>query len=296
MDHIQHSSSRSELYRLMAITLMFSIAMMMINPILPLYIVELGATKLELGLIMSISSLSGIVLRIPFGIASDRLERKFLMFFSLLVYSIALVFLSMVRSLIWLYPAALLLSIPWASYMPSSTAAVMDLAPSKERGMTMGIYFSSFGTATILGPLLTSVLVKFLSYRKLLLTTSVFPAIALAILLQGGLRRGPIGSSAAKNGFSLNILGSIKHLIRSRSLIGLSLGRVLYSTPNFVFATLFPVYANKELLMTASMISLLYTARGAANALSRLPSGKLCDVIKPKRLLLLAYLISSIFY
>jgi len=280
----------------MAITLMFSIAMMMINPILPLYIVELGATKLELGLIMSISSLSGIVLRIPFGIASDRLERKFLMFFSLLVYSIALVFLSMVRSLIWLYPAALLLSIPWASYMPSSTAAVMDLAPSKERGMTMGIYFSSFGTATILGPLLTSVLVKFLSYRKLLLTTSVFPAIALAILLQGGLRRGPIGSSAAKNGFSLNILGSIKRLIRSRSLIGLSLGRVLYSTPNFVFATLFPVYANKELLMTASMISLLYTARGAANALSRLPSGKLCDVIKPKRLLLLAYLISSTFY
>jgi len=287
-------SLKLELYRLMAVTLTFSIAFMMINPILPLYIVEVGASELELGLIMAISSFSGILLRIPFGMISDRFGRKFVMLFSLLTFSFALSFMAMVRSIVWLYPAALLLSIPMSSYMPSSTAAVMDIAPKEERGVTMGIYFTSFGTATILGPLLTSILVKFLSYRQLLLVTSLFPVIALAILIQGGLSGGR--AAIANKESSSDVLNSIRRLLASKSLVGLSLGRVLYSTPNFVFATLFPVYANKDLLMTASTISLLYSARGTANALSRLPSGKLCDVIKPKKLLLLAYLISSMFY
>jgi len=289
-----NSSNKLELYRLMAITFTFSIAFMMINPILPLYIVELGASELELGLIMAISSFSGVVLRIPFGMISDRIGRKFVMLFSLLTFSIALILISMVRSLFWLYPAALLLSIPMTSYMPSSTAAVMDLTPSEERGMTMGIYFTSFGGATILGPLLTSILVKFMPYRNLLLITSLFPMVALIILIQSGLSKEPMENIGKRN--SLGILKSIKRLLSSKSLIGLSLGRVLYSTPNFVFATLFPVYANKELLMTASTISLLYSARGTANALSRLPSGKLCDIIRPKKLLLVAYAISSMFY
>ncbi len=285
---------RLELYQLMVVTLVFSIAFTMINPILPLYIVEVGASELELGLIMAISSFSGIILRIPFGMISDRLGRKVVMLFSLLTFSIALALLSVVKSIVWLYPTALLLSIPMASYMPSSTAAVMDLAPSKERGTTMGIYFTSFGTATILGTLLTGILVKFLPYRLLFLITSLFPMIALIILIQGGLSRPLRSNSNIKS--NLSTLSSIKRLIKSKSLVGLSLGRVLYSTSNFVFATLFPVYANKDLLITASTISFLYTARGLANALSRLPSGKLCDIVKPKRLLLLAYVISSIFY
>lgn len=288
------SSAKLELYRLMGVTFMFSIAMMMINPILPLYILDVGASKLELGLIMAISSFSGVMLRIPFGMASDKLGRRLVMMFSLLTYSTALILLSTIRKVIWLYPAALLLSIPMASYIPSSTAAVMDLASSEDRGTTMGIYFTSFGTATILGPLLCSILVKFLSYRQLLLITSLFPFLAVLILTKGGV---PIGPSADTGGRpDTSMLSSIKHLLRSKSLVGLSLGRLLFSTAGFVFATLFPVYANKDLLMTASSIALLYSARGAANAISRLPSGKLCDVIGPKRLLLLAYTLLSFFY
>ncbi len=294
MDSASNPQTKLELYRLMGVTFMFSIAMMMINPILPLYILDVGASKLELGFVMAISSFSGVILRIPFGMVSDRLGRKIVMLFSLLTYSIALVLLSMVRRIFWLYPTALLLSIPMASYMPSSTAAVMDLAPSEERGMTMGMYFSSFGTATILGPLLCSILVKFLSYRQLLLITSLFPFMAVMILIKGGISREP--TVGANNESPVSVLSSIKRLLMSESLVGLSLGRLLFSIAGFVFATLFPVYANKDLLMTASAIALLYSARGAANALSRLPSGKLCDIVRPKRLLLVAYTLLSIFY
>ncbi len=278
----------------MAITLTFSMTFTMINPILPLYILEVGATKLELGLIMAVSSLSGIVLRIPFGMISDKLGRKPVMLFSLLTYAFALVMLSFVKEVTWLYPTALLLSIPMASYMPTSTAAVMDLAPSEGKGMTMGTYFTSFGGATILGPLLTGILVKFLPYRQFFLITSLFPLIALIILTQSKLSK--VNTSRSGTGYQQSVLSSIKLLMRSRSLIGLSLGRLLYSTSNFVFATLFPVYASEDLLMTASTISFLYTARGLANALSRFPSGKLCDVVGPKKVLLLAYIISSVFY
>ena len=287
--------SKLELYRLMGVTFMFSIAMMMINPILPLYILEVGASKLELGLIMAISSLSGIVLRIPFGMASDKLGRRIVMLFSLLTYSTALILLSTINRVILLYPVALLLSIPMASYIPSSTAAVMDLAPLEDRGTTMGIYFTSFGTATILGPLLCSFLVKSLSYRQLLLVTSLFPLLAVLILTKGTssvLTGGPVDAGGRPS----STLKSIKSLLKSKSLVGLSLGRLSFSTAGFVFATLFPVYANKDLLMTASSIALLYSARGAANAISRLPSGKLCDLVGPKRLLLLAYSLLSFFY
>lgn len=46
-----------------------------------------------------------------------------------------------------------------------------------------------------------------------------------------------------------------------------------------VFATLFVVHAEEKLLLTASLISLLFAIRGLANTVIRIPAGKVADRI-----------------
>ena len=54
------------------------------------------------------------------------------------------------------------------------------------------------------------------------------------------------------------------------------------------FRTLFPVYGKRELLFSASAISVLFAVFGGVNALTRIPSGRLSDIIGRKKPLLLS--------
>jgi len=61
-----------------------------------------------------------------------------------------------------------------------------------------------------------------------------------------------------------------------------------------IYATLFSIYAQERLMLSASLISILFTARGGMNALVRIPTGKLSDKIGRKKPLIIAYLLYAL--
>ncbi|MEM3595114.1 MAG: hypothetical protein QXL25_00795, partial [Candidatus Bathyarchaeia archaeon] len=66
------SQASKELLLIFILTFLFFTGYNMILPILPIYIVSIGASKLELGFIMATIPATSIIARIPFGILMDK--------------------------------------------------------------------------------------------------------------------------------------------------------------------------------------------------------------------------------
>ena len=125
-------------------------------PILPLHIVNIGASNLELGLVMAIPSLLSLVLRIPFGIIADIVGHLRIMLLSLFLGCLYLVLYSIAPSVLWLYLGAAMFAIPWSSFGPSAMVMASDLSMGIKIGEAVGRYLTAIGAAMMVGPLLCS--------------------------------------------------------------------------------------------------------------------------------------------
>ncbi|MDI1471506.1 MFS transporter [Thermodesulfovibrio sp. 1176] len=135
-------------FMLLCITGLFAIFSSTISksPVLPLFATHLGAGPSEVGIVASVSAFTGIIASIPAGILSDRLGRRRMLFFSLIVFSTA-PFLYILIDNIWqLALVRFYHGFATAIFVPVAMALVADLF-HKERGEKMGW----FSTATLIG-------------------------------------------------------------------------------------------------------------------------------------------------
>jgi len=135
-------------FMLLCITGLFAIFSSTISksPVLPLFAIHLGAGHSEVGMVASVSAFTGIIASIPAGILSDKLGRRRMLIFSLIVFSTA-PFLYIFVGKIWqLALVRFYHGFATAIFVPVAMALVADLF-HKERGEKMGW----FSTSTLLG-------------------------------------------------------------------------------------------------------------------------------------------------
>jgi len=279
-----------------SISFLFFIGRTLVQPILPLFIISVGASKMELGMILSAAFFTSVVTRIPFGILSDRFGRWSFILIGLASSSLSFILFFFVEEPIHFYPTVILLFLSWALFGPSAFAIVSDIGSMRQRGETMGKFFVSVGIALVSGPLLASLLTLYLPYREVFLLTSIPSLIALLLLIvfksKGVLME---GGSVKDRGVEVNRpKGSLMRVLHSRNVILTCYSDLSFSITTGVFATLFPVYAEEDLLFTPALISLLFAVRGLANTLTRMPSGRISDRIGRKKPYLAA--VSILFF
>lgn len=279
-----------------SISFFFFLGRTLVQPLLPLFIVSVGASKIELGLILSVAFLISLITRIPFGILSDRFGRWYFIPAGLASSSLAFLLFFFTGEPSHFYPAVSLLALSWALFGPSVTAIVSDMGSIRHRGEIMGKFFMSTGLAMVSGPLLASILTLYLNYRETFLLTAIPSLIGLLIFFilgsKGSLRKNPI---AKTSDIGINRpSGSLGRILHSRNVLIGCYSDLSFSMTIAIFATLFPVYAEERLFFTPALISLLFAARGITNALMRMPSGRLSDHIGRKKPYLIA--ISTLFF
>ncbi len=116
------------------------------SPVLPLFASHLGADPSGIGFVASVSAFTGILASIPAGILSDRLGRRKMLIFSLIVFSTA-PFLYLFVNKIWqLAIVRFYHGFATAIFIPVAMALVADLF-HHERGEKMGW----FSTSTLVG-------------------------------------------------------------------------------------------------------------------------------------------------
>ncbi len=116
------------------------------SPVLPLFASHLGADPSGVGIVASVSALTGIISSIPSGILSDRWGRKRMLILSAVVFATAPFFYLLVTEIWQLAIIRFYHGLSTAIFIPVSMALVSDLF-HKERGEKIGW----FSTSTLIG-------------------------------------------------------------------------------------------------------------------------------------------------
>ncbi len=277
---------------------LFSLTRNVTQPIFSLYVLDMGASLLQVGLILSIQSFLMIVARIPLTVATEKIGSKRMFAIAFVIQATASVLYAVAPSLIWLYFIPFYQIIASGSYNQLAMSTASDMAPVTRQGDALGRYMTFMTLGMFVGPLITGALIARISYRQLYLATALFPITGLILFLRY-MPKKPERTQSNDNpggGVQISTLDALKTVLRNRNVLMLTLIRATYSMSNTVFTAIFAVYAVRDLEFSPSLASLLFSVVGFANAFVKFPAGTLSDKLGAKRVLLTAFGILILVY
>jgi len=143
--------SRGTLPTLFSVVIVDLVGFGIVIPILPFLVKDLGATALELGLVVAAYPAAQFVFSPVWGRLSDRVGRRRVMLCTVAGSAFALLWLGLAGSLVSLF-CARLLSGAFAANVSVASAYISDVTEASERTRWMGMLGASFGVGFVLGP------------------------------------------------------------------------------------------------------------------------------------------------
>ncbi len=175
---------------------------------LPLYVVAIGGTVSDAGVVLACFTLSAVVVRPVVGRLSDRRAKKAIMLGGAVILAVSSLLYAPVHSVPLLMAVRVFHGVGWAAFGTAASALAADLAPLSRRGEAMGYFGVGMNVAMAIGPALGVFLVGWTGYGSLFLTAMVLGAAAA--LTTAGIaepRRAP-GQGALQRGWRSFILPS----------------------------------------------------------------------------------------
>lgn len=126
-------------------------------PVLPLFAERLGATPVDVGLLLTVYALAQLLFLPAWGWFSDRVGRRPVILTSLFGTALSFVLLALAGSLATVYAARALAGF-FAASIGTAQAVVTDVTPSSERARGMGLIGAAFGAGFVVGPMLGGLL------------------------------------------------------------------------------------------------------------------------------------------
>jgi MFS family permease len=244
-------------------------------PVVPLFATSLGAGPLEVGLINSAFLLMMGILSFPLGVLSDRVGRKPLIVWGLiisLVTSILLYFSQTPGQLIAIY---LVFGIGLAGVGPTLMSYVADISPLSHLGRSYGWYTTAIYSGMSLGPAVGGWLAQALGFRPLFIIAALclIPLVLLvAVWLPDSVslkdHRRPQAAPSP----------TARELLKNLPLMGCWLITLGGCFGQGMFLTFVPLHAHQQGLKVGQ-IGLIFAVQAICNALSRLPLGRLSDTV-----------------
>jgi len=152
--------NRTPLFIILTTVFIALIGFGIIIPLLPIYAERFGANGLQIGLLMTIYSLLQFVAAPIAGKLSDRIGRKPVLIFSLLITVVSYVMFAFAPDLKWLFISRILSGIGGAD-IGVAQAYIADSTDHKNRAKGMGLFGAAFSVGFIVGPVITAISAPF---------------------------------------------------------------------------------------------------------------------------------------
>ena len=270
----------------------------MVQPVLALYLMNLGASLTEVGLILSIQSMLMMILRIPLTLVTQRLGKEKMIKLAFVVQATAYLFYYIAPNYLWFFFIPFYQIIATGSFNQLALSEATNAAPITRQGDAIGQYMTFMHAGQFIGPLVTSFLLRYVEYSGIFLATTLFPVIGLTLFLRAKYGE-PIDKNLDEPDEKEEVLGgltTLKEVLNEKDVRLLAVVRAFYSLSSSIFTTLFPIWAVSDLMLTSSMVALLFSVIGFANIVIRIPIGKLADRVGAKRVLFLTFIMIIIDY
>ena len=147
---IEGGVRRRTLWLVFATILIDFVGFSVLIPVLPLYVARLGASSVQVGLILSLYAIAQLLFLPAWGWLSDRIGRRPVLLISLGGTVAAFLLLAVAESVTEVYLARVLGGF-FAASIGTAQAVVTDVTPPEERARGMGLIGAAFGLGFVLG-------------------------------------------------------------------------------------------------------------------------------------------------
>jgi DHA1 family multidrug resistance protein-like MFS transporter len=262
---------------------MMSLGLNLTDSLRPLYIQSLGATVLEISLVVSITGMAGTLLRVPSGIFSDSRGRRKIILASIFMSILPPLMYTLSSSWQHLIPWGIVYSAAFALYMPSKMAIIADFTTLQNRTRIYSIMGIAFPLGGTVGPTIAGLIQGTSSWNVTFYTASILFIICLipSWLLPKPVERedkheertGTEGSSGLDSPF----LRRLSAFVLLHLLVGLAIG----TTSNLT-----PIYLTERFNMSTTEVGLFTSiGSGLMMILCQIPGGILADRFGRKKLI-----------
>jgi MFS family permease len=156
-----------------------SIATGLAMPLLPFYIMELGANAFQLSLVISSNYVAQAIGCIVMGRVSDKYGRKVVLLCCLTASFISYTFVSRAQTVIQITAFRIISGI-FGGLLPVMQSSVADVSNQTDRPKYLGRIMATFGMGFVLGPALSACCSSFSTRDKIQLS-AILPLIGLLI-------------------------------------------------------------------------------------------------------------------
>ena len=246
------------------------------RPALALFVESLGAEPLAIGLIVSLSTMTGIFLKLPMGAMSDIVNRRRLMIGGLLAFALPPFAYPFISDLSTLGTLRLFHGLATAIFTPLALATVAEMF-SQRRGEALGWYTSATQGGGLLGPLLGGILVYSIGFTSTFLTAGVIGVLSITVFFfipkQKSSKQRPAQSGKIILGEFLDgLTGVIKH----SGMLATSFAEAAKMMANGTLMAFLPLYG-LSIGLNAAEIGFLFGIQALTSLLSKPAMGRVSD-------------------
>ncbi len=246
------------------------------RPALALFAGSLGAEPVTVGLIVAISTLTGVFLKLPVGVLSDFLNRRTFMIGGLLAFALPPFFYPLISDLTTLAILRLAHGLATAMFTPLALAMVAHMYAAR-RGEAMGWYTAAAQGGGLLGPMLGGALVYAMGFETTFLTAGVFGALSLLLFLcipQLEIPRAK--SDHTHREILLEVKKGIHEVLKHRGILTTSLTEASKMMANGTLMAFLPLYG-LSIGLNAAQVGILFGVQALTSLLSKPVMGRVSD-------------------
>jgi len=165
--------------------------MQMLVATLPVYVIRLGGSQVDAGLVSGAIAFTALLFRPLVGWLTDAWRRRPLVLIGTSCYGLASVVYLLAGSIPLLVLGRFVHGFGLSCYTTAANAYVADIAPLRRRGETMGVFSAAQAVGLIVGPVIGFVLVEAVGFQRLFYFSGGLAFTAFLISLFARERRQP---------------------------------------------------------------------------------------------------------
>lgn len=259
------------------VTLFFSVFAVLtgvgiVIPLLPVYVHEMGASGVYIGLIFGAFSLSRTFFLPWFGRLSDIKGRKPFLAVGLITYAFVSLAFLLSKDVNTFIAIRFLQGIASAMILPVAQAYVGEITPPDREGFVMGLFNVSLFGSLSLGPLLGGMIKDRFSIQASFVCMGILAVVGFLLCLVFLPPRKDERLKSPKEG-PLPYL----ELLRDKETVGLCTYRLCYSTCIGIIWSFLPIMADEEFGLSSSAIGILVMLGVFISGILQTPMGYLAD-------------------
>jgi MFS family permease len=261
-------------------------------PVLALFAESLGAGPERIGLIVSVSTLTGVFLKLPSGALSDIYGRRMLLRVGVIAFGLPPFIYPFVTDLNLLTALRMFHGLATAIFAPSALATVAELYRER-RGAALGTYTACTQSGALLGPFIGGYLVYATGFSSAFVIAGVFGCIAIVIFYS--LHLTPPPPRVHETGLAPVLAEMWKGFVvvaRNRKVLITSSTDAAKMIANGALMAFLPLYG-VSVGLNPGEVGLLFTVQAGTSFFSKPIMGRVSDRVGRQPLIIIGLLICA---